>query len=149
MKLSELLKKYGVSTTSNFDLIKIAKDLDIRPIYVMMKDEIQDLSSTPEEKLFVVTNLHNSDEPGVHWNCFVWDKKNTDNNYFFDSYGLPPVKEIQDLLKHGTHNTFELQDRSTSLCGQLSIWVLKELKNNRDFLDIIFEIKKENNARPR
>ena len=141
MKLHEVLKRYGEDTTSNFDLARIAKDLNVKPFYVVMKDEVKDLRNTPENKIYACSNLHDSDEVGVHWNCFVWDKKDDDNNFFFDSYGLPPVQEIQDLLKHATYTTFELQKRGTRLCGQLSLFVLKGLRDGRDFTDIVFDVR--------
>ena len=139
MKLNELLKKYGTQTTSNFDLMKIAKDLNIKPFYYLMKDEIKEIQNNNFSKIYVCTNLHNSDEPGIHHSCFVLDKKGI--NYFFDSYGLPPVKEVKDLLQHATYNTFQLQKQGTKLCGQLCMFVLNELKNGRDFLDILLEIR--------
>ena len=136
MKLKELLKKYGTQTTSNFDLMKIAKDLNIKPFYYVMKDEIKEIQNN-NSKIYVCTNLHNSDEPGIHHSCFVLGS----TNYFFDSYGLPPVKEIKDLLQHATYNTFQLQKQGTKLCGQLCMFVLNELKDGRDFLDILLEIR--------
>ena len=141
MNLKQFLKKYGTQTTSNFDLIKIAKDLNLKPFYVIMRDEIENLKTNLEDKLYVVTNLHTSDEPGIHWNCFVFDK--TNGHYFFDSYGLPPVKEIQDLLKHATYSTFQIQKKGTSLCGQLCLFVLEQLQSNKDFTDIILDLKSQ------
>ena len=146
MKLKELLNKYGTQTTSNFDLMKIAKDLNIKPFYYVMKDEIKEIQNN-NSKIYVCTNLHNSDEPGIHHSCFVLDATGTtegrtqSTNYFFDSYGLPPVKEIKDLLQHATYNTFQLQKQGTKLCGQLCMFVLNELKDGRDFLDILLEIR--------
>ena len=141
MKLEDLLKRYGSNTTSNFDLMKIAKDLKIKPFYYVMKDEVEDLKNTKDNVIYVCTNLHDSDEPGVHHSCFVWDKSNIDNNYFFDSYGLPPVQEVKDLLEHATYNTFKIQKRGTRICGQLCMFVLHQLKNGEDFLDIILSLK--------
>ena len=158
MKLKELLKKYGTQTTSNFDLMKIAKDLNIKPFYYVMKDEIKEIQNN-NSKIYVCTNLHNSDEPGIHHSCFVLGStegssadtteggtrqsrlRSKSTNYFFDSYGLPPVKEIKDLLQHATYNTFQLQKQGTKLCGQLCMFVLNELKDGRDFLDILLEIR--------
>ena len=110
-------------------------------------------------KLYVCTNLHTSKEPSIHHSCFVLDfegsktqletefLENPDNgqlnhdqrsnNVYFDSYGLPPTAEVKELLKHGTHNTFQLQKLGERYCGQLCLFVLKKLSENVPFEELI------------
>ena len=70
----------------------------------------------------VITNLHTSDQPGVHWNCFYIDRS---KKYFFVSYELPPTKEVEKFMGTGTtYSTFKIQENNTSYCCQLSFSVL-------------------------
>ena len=149
-ELQDFFRKYGTQTTTNCDLIEIAKKEGIKPFYYVMRDEVFTLPKTktgqlkpshgqrPEEmKLYVCTNLHTSKEPGIHHSCFVLDFENPDNNVYFDSYGLPPTEEVKKLLKHGTHNTFQLQKLGERYCGQLCLFVLKKLSENVPFEELI------------
>lgn len=141
--LKDFLKKYGVQTTTNFDLVEIAKQLNIPNFHVVMRNEIKELDKQTKFPVNVVSNLHISSEPGIHWNAFVYDRETAEggNNYFFDSYGLPPTREVKDLLKHASFNTFKLQIPGTKLCGQLCMYVLYKLNNNVPFIDILLEIR--------
>lgn len=138
LQLKDIFKKYGTSTTTNFDLMKIAEDLNIQPFYYVMRDEVKNLKQQ-NGRLFGCTNIHTSDEKGVHHSCFVRDD-NT-NSFFFDSYGLPPTKEVFDLMKHGEYNTFQIQTPGTKYCGQLSMYVLYKLKEGVPFLDTLLELR--------
>ena len=71
-------KKFGTKTTSNIDLYKFAKILKIKNFHVIMNDELGTLfqssaQNTIKKKnpLNVITNLHSSNQPGIHWNCFL------------------------------------------------------------------------------
>ena len=150
-RLAAWKKKYGTSTTTNFDLLKIAEAEGITPFYVVMRDEVSSLpSSTP---LYAVTNIHTSDERGVHWSALAKGGGNTKGNtghgdtgttgnYFFDSYALPPTQEVKDFLQHATYNTFTFQEPGTTECGQLCLFLLKELTLSKDPLETIFQIRK-------
>ena len=138
--LPEFFKRYGKQTTTNFDLMKIASLENIDPFYVVMRDEIKDL---PKDNLKAVTNIHTTDEPGVHWSCFA---KTPKGNFFFDSYALPPTKEVKDFLGHATYNTFSIQKPGTTECGQLCMFVLQQLTKGKDFTDIILSLKENENV---
>ncbi len=43
MTIKEFLDKYGRDTTTNFELIQIAKELGLKIFYYCMKDEIKQL----------------------------------------------------------------------------------------------------------
>lgn len=137
MSIKSFFKKYGKQTTTNFDLIKIAEQEGISPFHIAMRDELKDL---PDDiPIFVITNIHTSKEKGVHWSCLA---KRQDGNIFFDSYGLSPTIEIKDFLKHATYNTFSIQEPGTTEYGQLCLFMLKELYDGKDFMNIILSSQK-------
>lgn len=49
-------------------------------------------------KLGVVFNLDPHDKPGSHWMSMFSDL-NTGGIYYYDSYGIPPEKQVLDLMK--------------------------------------------------
>ena len=141
MNITDFYKRYGKYTTTNFQLRDYAKELKIPNFHICMRDEISDLPRTAIP-LNVITNIHTSHERGVHWSAFHVSKEKA---YFFDSYALPPTKEIIDFLPKNldrTRNTFQLQDFNDSYCGQLSLYVLYKLSCNEDFQKIILSIVK-------
>ena len=136
--LIEFLKLYGTQTTTNFDLKKIANRLGIKNFHVLMRDELQLIKNKPTVNF--VTNLHTSDQKGVHWSA--GQRNQNCSNYYFDSYGLPPTNEVKELLGNGTYNTFQIQTPGTTYCGQLCLYVLNKLKKGVPFLDIMLELNK-------
>ena len=61
--------------------------------------------------------------------------KSKTKSFYFDSFGLPLLKEAQDFLEHGVYSTFELQK-----INQTSLWVLYRLNAGEDYYDIIFHL---------
>jgi len=49
------------------------------------------------------------------------------HKYYFDSYGIQPMKEAMDFLEHGTYSTFLIQPENTKICGQLCLHILYKL----------------------
>jgi len=133
--LIEFFKLYGTDTTTNFDLKKIANQLGIKNFHVLMRDELQLIKNKPTVNF--ITNLHTSDQNGVHWSAGV---KNHQQNYYFDSYGLPPTNEVREILGNGIYNTFQIQKPGTTYCGQLCLYVLYKLQKGVPFLDIMLEL---------
>ena len=141
-------KKFGVKTTSNIDLYKFAKILKIKNFHVIMNDELNTIKK--KNPLNVITNLHSSNQPGIHWNCFYIRERssrepsvpNSLKKYFFDSYGLPPTKEVENFLGKGTtYSTFKIQENNTSYCGQLSLYILYLLNfSNLSYEEIVLSL---------
>lgn len=131
--IHDFLKKYGKQTTSNIQLLNWAKQLKIKPFKTIMRNEIKNVK--PNE--YVIANIQKSSEEGVHWVCFH-------NNIYFDSYGLPPLEEYKELVKHGLYSEFEIQDFGQSFCGQLSLYVLYVLFHSDDkeqkFKDLVLDL---------
>ena len=141
MNIDVFYKRFGKNTTTNFQLIKYARELKIPNFHICMRDEIKHL---PKDKFpfNVITNIHTSKERGVHWSAFHVTK---DKTYFFDSFALPPTQEIIDFLPSKTQrmrNTFAVQTFDESNCGQLSLFVLNKLNSGEQFQDIIISLLK-------
>ena len=84
----DFVKEYGSDTTTNFELISIAKELGIPNFYVLMRDELSQLNELMKEnkEINLICNLHTQKQKGIHWSC---SKFSEDKVYWFDSYGLP------------------------------------------------------------
>ena len=147
MNLQAFYKRYGRDTTTNFQLIKYAKELKIPNFHVCMRDEVKQL---PRDKcpLNVITNIHTSDERGVHWSALHVSKGKGPPTgcsvaYFFDSFGLPPTQEIINFLSKvadRTCNTLQVQESNTSYCGQLCLFVLYRFTSGSPFEDVIISL---------
>ena len=123
------LCKFGINKTSNFDLLDISNDLEI-PVKVLMKDELK--IKHIESEIPLIINYQNVNQKGIHWVGYF-------KKYYFDSYGLPPLKELENFVNEYNKNDFQ-SNMNVEYCGQLSLYVLYKLYNNIKFSDIINEI---------
>ena len=126
----EFKQRFGEDTTTNIQLMQMAKILKIPNFYYVMRDEMN-LLPTDRKPLNVMTNIHTSKENGVHHSCFYMGELNevkNNENFFFDSYGLPPTKEVEHFMRNGVYNTFKIQEDRTKYCGQMSLYVLYRLQ---------------------
>ena len=133
--LKEFLWKYGSDTTTNFDLKKIAKDLQIK-IHIIMCDEINNYL----DKENLIINLQTLKEKGSHW--VLCSKK---FKIYFDSYGVVPIKNIDTYLQNHNvekfiYNTIQVQESNTKICGQLCLFVLYKLEEGGKFEDIVLSL---------
>ena len=84
---------------TNLDLLNLVKELKIKHFRgVFMRDGLPEKSNNHEVG---IVNLDSSTGTGTHWVCY---KKIKDNNYYFDSFGLDPPKEIISYLKGNNKN---------------------------------------------
>ena len=81
MELSEIFFKYGISTTTNFDLKHIANMLNMK-IKVLMKDEIKNCKTSFQN---AIINFQKSNEFGTHW-VTINNKKNDAILILFSNY---------------------------------------------------------------
>ncbi len=155
MDLKIFLQKYGKNTSTNFQLIQWAKELNIPNFHVLMKDEVKDLEVklnmnssdfvTSTSLNNIICNLDTSKEKGIHWSCFqVGDRF----LYFFDSFSLPPTDEIKEKFsgKEIIQNYFVIQKPGEKHCGQLCLFVLYWLnlgKKDYSFQDILVDLYAE------
>ena len=141
---SDFTKLYGTNTTTNFELMKWSKDLGMPKVYVLMKNELDDLERLKQKlkTLYIICNYQTTDEVGIHWTCMYRTK---DISFYFDSFGIVPLKEANDFLntKERYYNSFKIQKSNTKYCGQLCLWILFQLHLGKDFIDIILSLKNE------
>ena len=123
--LLEFFCKYGINTTTNFDLMDIADDLEL-PLKVLMKDELKEKHI--EKEIPLIINYQNSNQKGIHWVGYYL------GNYF-DSYGLPPLKQLEKHVVE--YNKIDFQSNTDlTYCGQLTLYVLWKLYMNVKFNNI-------------
>src|ERR1700730_16651644 len=93
-------------TLSNIEIENYSKKFKIRNFRgCYIRDELIGLISYMFE--CGILNLNLSSETGSHWTC--WFKTNN-GKYYFNSFGLPPSKEIIEYLGSAIlYSTFQLQ----------------------------------------
>jgi hypothetical protein len=104
-----------------------------------MRDELIDL---PKHVKYIICNNQDSSHGGSHWTAIFRDSNKA---YVFDSYGRAPSKEIITFLNYTNdryYSTFVVQTNQ-QVCGQVSMWVLYNLFNGKDYFDIILNLKEK------
>ena len=138
MNLKDFFNKYRTNKTTNFDLMDIARDLNLK-IKVLMKDELLEYKGNKP----IILNYQNSNQSGSHWVCL---NKNTGSGtkpgFYFDSYGIIPPKEVFEYLDDFKYSTFQIQPDNTEMCGQLCLFVLN---SNKEFEDTVLNLLNEFN----
>ena len=125
---------------TNFDLIKISKELHLKLNMVCMRDECP---KTLKNGNYIL-NLESHLESGSHWVCFI---KHNKNIYYFDSFGVQMPQNELDIFKHNNYNIFysniQIQDMKSILCGYFCIAYLYCVnKFNGNIDDKIFKFQK-------
>ena len=118
---------------SNHELIGYIKQLKIKHFRgVFMRDNLPKKKRTEE---CGIVNFADSLSDGTHWVCYF-------NNYYFDSYGLPPPLEIVQYLGDNLeYNIYQIQ-KSGQICGHLCLYFLNRITKGMVFNDIIFSLLK-------
>src|SRR6218665_2885486 len=103
-------------------LVDAAKKLNIKNFRcVFLRDE---LPKVPREKECGILNLDGCTGGGTHW--VAWIKRASEKLYF-DSYGLPPPKEILKYLRSPVfYNSERVQPDNEVFCGHLCLFILKK-----------------------
>jgi hypothetical protein len=143
LTITEFLDRYGVDTTTNFDLLHHAKELNIKPFRVVMTNELKKLKKILAKTVYVICNYQTTNEEGTHW-CAIY--RNHGNNYFFDSYGIQPDLEVLDFLEEGVHSTFKIQPIGSRMCGTLCLYLLYKLSKGYNFYDTVLDMNKYFNS---
>jgi len=85
-----------------------------------------------------ILNLDHAMGSGTYWTAWF---KNNGKKLYFDSFGLQPPLEIIGYLKSPMYyNTEQIQPRDQVFCGQLCLYVLKEMMGGRNLQEIINEL---------
>jgi len=74
---------------------------------------------------------------GIGTHRVAWCKRGN-NKFYFDSFGLPPLTELNKYL-HGDvfYPTEQVQPRQEVFCGHLCLFVLKEMQKGKPLQKII------------
>ena len=65
------------------------------------------------------------------------------NKYYFNSFGLSPLKEVIKYLGSPIlHSTFQLQGLKDQNCGKWCLIVLKNLDEGADYIELILSLVK-------
>ena len=81
----------------------------------------------PRKPCAYILNTDPHYKKGQHWVAIYIDRSNT--GYYFDSYGLPPIKKefVNFLQKHcrrWEYNDVLLQDPGSEACGEFCLYFL-------------------------
>ena len=114
---------------SNFELedaVKRLKILSFRGVFLLDM-----LPKKPNKKECGIVNFDKSGGPGTHWVAWY---KNGKTKISFDSYGVQTPNEVVKYLGSPIHySTYQLQPVGKVFCGQLCLYVLKELTAGHEF----------------
>ena len=142
--MDKFIKKYGRNSLTNFDIYDIVKELSIPHFRgVFMRDT---LPKAPRKHECGIMNFNTSEQSGSHWVC--WYVSNAGSNrIYFDSFGCITPYELQRYLKSKREykdnilciqrNTDQVQQPITQICGQLCLYVLKNLSDGKQFQDVL------------
>ncbi len=134
--------------TSNLELEKIAKCLNITNFYCIMKDKLKDVNilnfplnrlSVNTASLNLIINLENSDQNGSHWVLAYVDNN---QKLYYSSFGDPISIEVKNFLykiddRPILTSDIQIQDFNESTCGLLCILILYLLNCGQKFEEII------------
>jgi hypothetical protein len=138
MEIKQFLERFGTNTTSNFDLMDIARILNIPNFHCLMSNEINKLKRM-KLPIYAVINYQSNKFDGTHWVCLY---KDINKSYYFDSYGLQIIPELESYLRDGIQSTFKIQPDDSKMCGSLCMFILYKLSNHEDFFNIILTLNK-------
>ena len=128
---------------SNHELIEYIKQLKIKHFRgVFMRDDLPKKKRTKE---CGIVNLADSLSDGTHWVCYFNNLPSAaaqEQNYYFDSYDLPPPLEIVEYLGENLeYNIYQIQ-KSGQICGHLCLYFLNRITKGMEFNEIIFSLLK-------
>jgi hypothetical protein len=110
---------------SNFDIIKICKDMGLPLEGILMRDEIK----KNIKHGYSIINLNTSKEDGSHWTCVLYTPL---KSYYFDSFGFVAPEELDEVIKPYEYNDRDIQDFNSEACGHYCIAFIKFLHNKKD-----------------
>ena len=115
-----------------------------------MRDEISNLGVASDDsnndECFIM-NLDDSNSSGTHWVSVniagatsISDVSST--TYYFDSFGLPPTKEIKGYCEElRFYNSFVFQKPNEVICGHMCLYFLYKMRYcKQDFYSVLDEL---------
>ena len=134
-----------IQPLSNFEIIRICKKLKISNFKgCFMRDEIRSFCGSDE--CFILKSDISSSS-GTHWVAVnIADSSDTSDGvgttYYFDSFGLEPIKEIKRYcMEPKFYNSFEFQKPNEVICGHLCLYFLHRMRYcKQDFYSVLDEL---------
>ena len=118
---------------SNFELEDATRRLKIpsfRGFFLL-----DTLPKKPNKKECGIVNFDKSGRHGTHWVAWY---ENGKTKIYFDSYGVqPPIEVVRYLGKPIYYNTDQVQPAGEVFCGDLCLYVLKELNMDHEFQSVL------------
>ena len=126
MDFKNFLKKYNLEnkTTSNVKISEVINKLKIKDFGIYMRN---DTLTTKQG----IINLDT--KKGTHWVCFY-------EQYYFDSFGVRPPKNIERQLKPLTFSTYKIQHMYDELCASYCLYILYLIKTGLTFKEAVFKL---------
>jgi len=162
--IDKVLKQYAIAdkhfyyygaTPMDFDL----KENGICAVNSLCKFNLKEHLRRGENKIGIVFNTDDHDEPGQHWVSMYIDCKGVNLSepciYYFDSVGDPPTSEIEVLIKkikeQGLENGITFTDlqndkvhqHGDSECGIYSLHFMIYMLEDGNFMDYIKKNKSD------
>jgi hypothetical protein len=109
-------------TSYNIDELCVHHNIKLNGIYC--RDEIP---SHLDDGWYIL-NLDKASGDGTHWCCWYIGE----NNFYFDSFGFPPPKELEQRLKTFTYNTKKIQNLNSDSCGWFCLYCIKYCEDRRN-----------------
>lgn len=120
--------------TSNIDLKKMAKKMNINVDAIIYKDEINKYDSKKDGSYII--DLHDQNDSSIgHWVSLY---KKGSKCIYFDSFGIvPPITIIEFCKPYNIeHNNKELQSFNSGWCGSYCLMFLYNIQRGRTLNDI-------------
>ena len=87
---------------------------------------------------FYIINLDDSSGPGSHWVCLTSYGQQV---IYFDPFGVVPAVNILKFIRTSKkplyYSTLTLQHIKSELCGYYCIYMIEQMVNGRNFVDIV------------
>ena len=118
---------------SNFEIEDAVKKIGLKNFRgVFLRDTLPKKLKRNE---WAIMNLDDTSEDGTHW--VAWFKRGNDK-FYFDSFGLPPLTELNNYLDGDVfYRTEQIQKRQEVFCGHFFLFVLKEMQKGKGLQEII------------
>jgi hypothetical protein len=127
------MKNIIPSGLSNFELIQIAKNLNINLNGVYMRDKLT--KETLKPGLTIINIQSSQNGSGTHWTAFYYNKRANDILYF-DPYGMPPVQDLVDIMPCDLYySDRQIQDYSSTYCGLFCLAFLQAMSQKGSMVD--------------
>ena len=147
MEFETFLKKYKLENkaTSNIKISEVINKLKIKDFDIYMRDD----ELTTKQGII---NL--GAKKGTHWVCYSGfqpsaQKGHYNNvplvkehyqNYYFDSFGVKPPKNIEKQLKPLIFSTYKIQDKKEKLCASYCLYILYLINLGLPFKEAVLKL---------